>query len=251
MEERKIKAIIVDDEPGCVSNLQYYLEKYCPKIEIVATGNTTSDVLQLLTKPFDIAFLDIEMAEDNIFSILSHTDHIHFDIVFVTAYERYALKAFNVDVLDYILKPLSQKVILNCYDKILRRLHPLNHIESIQSEGIVSQHPQKRIVLKQGDKVYVISCNDVIYLEAHGIYTNIYFNYNSKKTMVTISKSLSQLEVFYSYQDFYRVHRSFIINTTKIKNITRKDTLEVRMCTDDIIPIAKRRVTEFLTSIKI
>lgn len=248
MEDKKIKVILVDDEPGCVSNLQYYLSKYCPQIEIVATGNSTTDLIKLIKKPFDIAFLDIEMAEENVFSVLSQLEHIHFDIVFVTAYERYALKAFNVDVLDYILKPLSQKAVVDCYNKILRRTQPVNPHHTDEN---VLTHAKKRIVLKHRDKVYIISYDDVIYLEANGIYTNIHFYYNNSKLMVTMSKSLSQVEEIYMHDDLFRVHRSYIINTTKIKSIIKKGSVEIKMCTDENIPVAKRRVSEFLASIKI
>lgn len=247
MIDRVIKAIIVDDEPKCISNLQYYISTYCPQVEVVATGKTLSDALNSIKETFDVAFLDIEIEQDNIFDLLSEAETDNFDIVFVTAYDRYALSAFDVDVLDYVLKPLSKKNILNCYNKLLRRFQPVAATSSVQEGNL----PLKNIILKQGKNVYAVAYSDIIYFEAHGIYTNVYFHYENRKHCVTVSKSISQLQAMYQYDNFFRVHRSFLINTMKIKNIVREETLGIKMCTDDYIPVAKRRMSEFLSTVKI
>ena len=119
MKADTIKAIIVDDEQRCIANLSYYLSKYCPSIEVIATSKTTAEAIEMLLyyKP-DIAFMDIEICNDSIFSIINGSGKLNFEIIFVTAYEKYAIKAIKVNALDYILKPLSKYDILECYHKI-------------------------------------------------------------------------------------------------------------------------------------
>lgn len=232
----KIKAIIVDDEQGGVANLKYYLDTYCPQIEVVAAETDIDKIRAVLRSDVDVAFLDVEIYQDTIFNLLEEAGEVKFDIVFVTAFEQYALKAFNVDVLDYILKPLKKDTILNCYNKILKRF-------ANTAPAAVSP---KNMILRQGDKVHTIAPDDIIYLEANGSYTDIHICKEDKAIMITVSKTLTQIDSEYSYPFLYRVHRSFMINLKKIAEIHKKGTLSVTMSTGDIIPIAKRREAEFL-----
>ena len=244
----KFGAIIINDELKCISNLKYFLDTYCPAIDVIGTGNSISEFLRFTTQDFDVAFLDIEIEKDNIFQFLSHTKHADFDIVFVTAYERYALDAFDVDVLDYVLKPLSKKEIVKCYNKIQRRFQV--QVTAIPQKSIAQPMPNN-IILKQGKHVYVVSYKDIVFFEAKGTYTNVCFYSDNNRLIVTISKSLQNIETAYPLNTFVRIHRSFLINTMNMKNIFRKDKIFVTMTTGDIIPIAKRRISEFLSTVKL
>lgn len=236
-----IKAIIVDDEPGCISNLQHYLAKYCPQISIVATGESVDDAKRICNElDFDIAFLDVEMGNDNAFSLLKNTTTHNFEIVFVTAFESYALKAFKVQALDYILKPLMKADILDCYQKILRRYaetHQHNSSQQINEPG--------KLLIKQGDKVYVVKQTDVHYLKAHGVYTQVVFDYNGKHMSLTISKPIGDLEKDYDPTLFFRVHKSFLINQKKITGIVKGNYIQLE--NELLIPIAKRRAQDFIS----
>ncbi len=118
-KNKKINAIIVDDEDGCITNLNHYLSKLCPDIAIIAAGNTLKEAMeQAGAKKIDLAFLDVEIFNDNIFNLLAQNPDLDFKIVFVTAYQQYAIKAIKVEALDYILKPLLEDDILECYIKI-------------------------------------------------------------------------------------------------------------------------------------
>lgn len=236
-----IKAIIVDDEPGCISNLQYYLTKYCPQISIVATGGSIEEAKIICNEAdFDIAFLDVEMGNDNTFSLLKNMTSHKFEIVFVTAFESYALKAFKVQALDYILKPLMKSDILDCYQKIIRR-YAETHLQNSNQQG---NEPGK-LLIKQGDKVYVVKQTDVHYLKAHGVYTQVVFDYNGKHMSLTICKPIGDLEKDYDPTLFFRVHKSFLINQKKITGIVKGNYIQ--MGKELLIPIAKRRAQDFLS----
>jgi len=237
-----IDVIIIDDEPGCVSNLKYYLSKYCPEINIVAEGYTVTDAKNIIkTKTFDLAFLDIELMNENIFSLFNDNKQHNFDIVFVTAYESYAVKAFKVQAFDYLMKPLLKADVLECYKKILKRFaDKKNTLQTGNADA-------SNLVLRNGEKVYVIKYEDVIYLKASGVYTQIAFEHAGKIKSITTSKPIGDLEKEYGHSFFFRVHKSYIINLNKIAEINKSDIVTVRIGYDLWIPVAKRRTREFFT----
>lgn len=242
----RIRAIIIDDEPGCISNLEHHLQQYCPRINIIRTESRLSRIAEVLHENIDIAFLDIEICRDNIFNILQESGAFGFDIVFVTAYEKYALKAFNVDVLDYLLKPIQKERLLDCYKKILKRYSyndtsPNNANASLPASS-------KNIVLRQGDNIYVAAMDEIIYLKAEGAYTSICIEKNGKRHVVTASKTLAQIASEYNHPSFCKIHRSFIINKKRIAEINQKGAMKVKMCTGDMIPVARRRWIDFLSA---
>jgi len=247
MNHQKIKAVIVDDEAGCISNLRHCLEAYCPDISIVATGHTLGDVFSR-DRPyhFDLAFLDIELFDANIFDQLQEQDKIPFKIVFATAYDKYAVRAFRVEALDYILKPLLPSDILSCYEKI-RRTFNLAPGNTAAGRVPASTAPsEKKIILKQSDKVYVVRLEDIGYLEAKGVYTAVTFLHRGEWKKVIVSKTISQLEREYDQDRFYRVHKSFLVNTGQVKELRRQEGLFIRLLNGELIPVAKRRISDFL-----
>ncbi len=240
----RVKAIIVDDEPGCVSNLAFYLNKYCPLIEVVGTETEPENIPNLLRKEFRIAFLDIEIYKDNIFNILSGLDSQNIDFVFVTAYEKYALKSFDVDVLDYILKPLRKNDIINCYNKILKRV-----TSAVQNTDLNDTESDK-LTVKQRDSIYIVQYEDIVFLKARGAYTEVCFYNNNDKIIATISKALNKHFEIEKNKNFIKVHRSYLINMLNVKRVHNKKVIHVEMNTGEFIPIAKRRVNDFLAAIK-
>lgn len=251
VKNENITAIIVDDEPGCIANLQYFLAAHCPAISIVATATNIKDALRLINDTsFDIAFLDIEIFDDNIFTLVERVQKTHFEIVFVTAYDKYAVKAFKVDALDYILKPLSRHDITHCYDKILKTFkRTTDYIEQSQASAMTAAG--RKIILKKGGNVYIITLEDVYYLKAKGFYTEVHFYHPFSHAMMTaiVSRPISVLEKEYNDDRFFRIHKSFLVNTRKIANVVRTDNCMVKMEDDAIIPVAKRRINDFLSYI--
>lgn len=244
-----IKAVIIDDEEGCIINLKYYLSSYCPSIEIIATGKTIEQAKEILYgQKFDVAFLDIELFDENIFNAIDHSREGLFNIVFVTAHEQYAVKAIKFHAFDYILKPLSKHEVLECYAKlkkyVSKKTLDIRHDSSLFKEN----NAQRKIILKEGDKIFVIRVEDVYYMRAKGPYTLVTFNSDDCLKQVTISKPLNQVEKEnINNKTLYRAHKSYLVNIEKIKSIIKHNGLSIQMRNDEIIPIAKRRVPDFLS----
>jgi two-component system LytT family response regulator len=240
---KRIRAIIVDDEKRCIANLQHYLSGY-PLIEVIATANTATEALKIINEnEIDVAFFDVEIFDENVFDIIQRIGKLNFEVVFVTAYDQYAVKAFKVEALDYLLKPLSQEEVTQCYNKIYKKLCGL---EVATSADVPSNPANRKLILKQGGQIYVVLQDDVYYMKAKGFYTQVFFTHKNKLLSAVVSKPISDIEVEYSNVLFYRVHKSYMVNVKKIKAINKAEAITLKLMNDDCIPVAKRRLNNFL-----
>ncbi len=236
---RTISAILVDDEPGCLGNLQHYIGAYCPDIRIAGTAMDIDSAASLIREvPVDLAFLDVQLFGRTIFDLLPAEGSVDFPVVFVTAYEQYALSAFRVSALDYLLKPLEQAEILRCYTKIRR------HFESLPPAAPAAR--SARILLRQGEYIYPTSTEQLLYLQAQGFYTNVCFLHEGKVREVMVSKPINVLHQEWENPQLMRVHRSYVINLQQVSSFRRHGGYINLRIADRTIPVAKRRVADFM-----
>ncbi|MGN6567216.1 MAG: LytR/AlgR family response regulator transcription factor [Flavipsychrobacter sp.] len=246
MKSDQIRSIIIDDEPGCTSYLQYCLENYCPGIQVVGTGSDTNAFLELSgNKKIDIAFLDIQLDREIIFNAFQQVHSFPFQIVFVTAYEFYAVKAIKMQALDYILKPLLKQEIIECYEKIKKHFNKRGTSDT--HHGHIELQP---LFIKTGNKIDVVQTQDILYFKAKGPYTEVYYLVNNKVLVGMLSKPLGLVEQEYNRRPFYRIHKSFLINVTHITQLIKQDTYYVKIGEEELIQVAQRRVNDFLTFYK-
>lgn len=247
--EESIKAVVIDDEEYCIANMKYFLSEFCPDIEIVAIGNTIDSARKILqTEKFDVAFMDIELLNDNIFDSLEIVQRDAFKIVFVTAHEKYALRAIKSHAFDYILKPLSRQDVVDCYNRIKQQIRKGETVTASEKEDVEQAHGlERKLIIKDGNHVFIVKPDDIYYLQAKGAYTLAAFRLNNAQKEITISKSLNQVERENNNPKLYRVHKSFLINVHEIKDIIKSKSLSVMMANNKIIPIAKRRAPHFLS----
>ena len=117
-----IKAIIIDDEKHCCEILKIELQQYCPLVDIIATTTSSEEGVQLIqTQEIDLVFLDIEMPVLNGFDVLRSVDTLDFDVIFVTAYDQYAIKAFKYSAIDYLLKPIDKEELINAVNRVQKK----------------------------------------------------------------------------------------------------------------------------------
>lgn len=241
-----IRAVIIDDEPHCIANLRHYIDQYCPRITIVATAASIAEATHVIQQGgFDLAFLDIELCGDTSFSLLENHNTADFAIVFVTAYDRYAVKAFRVEAIDYLLKPLGQQEISSCYEKICKYLSRRDAIT--QAGAAVKSVPvRKKVILREREHMFIVDQDDILYLKGTGAYTEAIFRFDGKTHSILISKTLSFLEEEYDPGFFFRVHKSYLINLNRVTGIHKKDVPMVEMQNKEVLPIAKRRFHDLL-----
>jgi two-component system, LytTR family, response regulator len=240
-----LNAIIVDDEKGCITNLQHFLSRLCPDINVIATAPTLEEALVTASKQrIDLAFLDVQLFDDNIFTALAETNNVNFKIVFVTAHSEYALQAIKTEALDYILKPLNDEDILSCYAKTKRYFF---HSDPHKLGEKANSEKQQRITIKHSSNVYVINAMDLYYIKGFGFYSEIVFVYQDVIKSVIVSKPLNKLEAEYGCSFLFRAHKSYLINVNRILDINKHDGLTIKMANQQTVPVAKRRLHDFMT----
>lgn len=242
-----IRCIIVDDENNCIEMLEWLLKTYCPQVTIDAMCNTAELGLEAINKHKpDVVFLDIEMPRMNGFDMLEQFDKLTFDVVFTTAYDKFAIKAFRYSALNYLLKPIDPDDL----KETIRRLEEKQSIPTreqidllLQNVKQVSKNTIPRIALTTNDGMIFVSTQDIIYCEAESNYTNIVL-VGSKKIMV--SKVLKDIDEALAGPDFFRVHNSFLINLNHIKKFVRGEGGYVVMDDGATISISRSRRQEFM-----
>lgn len=239
MSTPMLKAILIDDEPDSIRLLALLLKEYCPQVKIEGQYNSSMEGLQAIRtlKP-DVVFLDIEMPEMNGFELLNQLDDIFFSLIFITAYNEFALKAFRFSALDYLVKPLDASELQEAVKKTEKHQRiDQGQIELLRSQLLKQQQPQKIAVAFQTGVVF-IELKDLVYCEAEGNYTKLFLT-NGKNYL--LSKTLREVQEVLEERNFLRVHRQYLINLDHIKSYHKGEAAYVVMQGDINIPVAKNQ----------
>ncbi len=219
-----IKAIIIDDENGARVALRTLLEDYCPDIEIIGEcSNVPEGALMINKKNPDLVFLDIEMPEYNGFELFDFFKEINFEVIFVTAYSQYAIRAFEVSAIDYILKPVEIDSLKNAIEKVKQKKEQANIIQRLElMKDTYGGNEIKKIAFPMSDGLLFTDLNEIILFEADRAYTHVYIKNGSK---ITVSKPMRTFEELLSDKNyFFRPHRSHLININFIKKYQKGES---------------------------
>lgn len=242
-----IRCILVDDETNALEMMEWLLKTYCPQAEIVAMCNTAGQGIEAIKKyKPDVVFLDIEMPRVSGFDMLEQVKNLSFEIVFCTAYNEFAIKAFKYAALNYLLKPVDPDELKVTMQRIEGKKAVLNREQLtllLQQLNPPAKSTPARIALTTGKGLVFIATRDIIYCKAEGNYTTVVLTDGRK---ITVSKVLKELDEILSGPDFYRVHSSFLIGINHIKRFIRGEGGHVIMDNDDNITISRSRRQEFL-----
>jgi two-component system LytT family response regulator len=244
-----INAIIIDDEERARNTLSSLLLNYCPEISVLATcANVPDGVLAINKHKPDVVFLDIEMPDYNGFELLGFFREIDFDIIFVTAYSEYAIKAFEISAVDYILKPIDIDQLKNSVEKLKqKKLHSQMQEQIELLKESYKGDDIRKIALSMSNGLTFVEIADIVLLEADGAYTTFYLKDGQK---IVVSKKLKFYEDILSNRSFFfRTHRSYVINVNFIKKYSRSENA-ILMDNDTSITISRDRKQEFEALLK-
>jgi two-component system LytT family response regulator len=226
--------------------LQRLLETYCPQVSIVGTAEGVESALQVIrtTKP-DLAFLDIEMIQGNAFDLLNQLMPLPFQVVFVTAFDAYAIRAFKYSAVDYLLKPVDVDDLCRAVEKVVARQEQkdMAHIRVLLENVGAMQLAQQKMAVPTASGLNFVTINDIIRFEAQGHYTVIYLTYG--ESLLT-TRNIKEYEDLLPDSIFYRVHHSHIINLQKILKYQTGRGGFVTMEDGVSIEIATRRRQDFM-----
>lgn len=229
--------------------LQAFLQEYCKQVNIVGLAEDVVQAVKLIQKEKpQLIFLDIEMPGFNGFQLLEFFDEIDFEIIFVTAYSEFALKAFQVSAVDYLLKPLQIEQLVKAVEKAEKLIGtPASKQNIAVLKENVRDNKIKKIVIPTNDGTQYINIDDITHLKSEGSYVNIYFT-NGKKFLV--SKNIKDYEDKLTIvEGFFRVHSSYLINTKHIANIRVGDG-EIEMSNKETVSVARDRKQEFIEFVR-
>jgi two-component system, LytTR family, response regulator len=233
------KAIIIDDEADSVKLLALQLKMYCPQVQVVAACTDATDGLQQIKalQP-NIVFLDIEMPVMNGFQLLEKLGDINFSLVFVTAYDQFAVKAFRFSALDYLLKPIDGKDLQAAVQKAMQRNWPVQQQLTMlkdQVQGTTKNHPGK-IALPYQNGVSFVEVENIVYCESENNYTRFYTTDGQQHL---VSKNLGDIQEVLEERNFLRVHRKYLVNLDHIKKYVRGEGNYLVLSNDANIPVAR------------
>ncbi|MBS3993420.1 MAG: response regulator transcription factor [Bacteroidetes bacterium] len=215
------KVLIVDDEKDALEALEWKLNTYIKDVEITLC-NSPIKALTLINeiKP-DIVFLDIHMPEMDGFTFLDKLSHRNFNLIFTTAHNEFAIKAFKVSAVDYLLKPVDKDELIAAVDKVkLTKEQPKeenaleNKLQMLLNNLGTNTSSNEKIHISADGKVYLLEKEEVVMMEADKSYTTIYLNNGQE---IVVSKTLKEVEKSFQFPRFYRVHNSYLINLDHVK----------------------------------
>ena len=238
-----MRAVVVDDETRARENLIMLLSAIESKIEVVAQASNIKEAKKHIDnlQP-DIVFLDIQMPNGNGFDLLKKIKFNNFQLVFVTAYDDYAIKAFEVSAVDYLLKPIDIERLEQTLEKLSDNIGQENKLKTLENNLKENKFNQMSIPSINGYDI--ISIDDLIYLKAEEAYTALFVNKNNEIKKYLYAKHLNYFEnLFENEKHFFRSHRSWMVNLNYLK-FYNKSTNELTIC-DFKIPLSRRRVKLF------
>ncbi len=249
-----IKAVIVEDEVNGIENLKNMLKEHCPNVEVIGEAKNNKEAIQLFKDPKikpDLAFLDINLPDGLVFQMLKEINGAKdFDIIFVTAFDQYAVEAFKYSALAYILKPIDADELKQNVSKI----QPGNankiqeRMDIFEQRYFPGNHPNafEKMSISALDGIYFISIKDIVRCEAEDNYTHIHLRTGDK---ITASKTIKSYEELLTSANFYRVHKSHLINLNYMRKFVKGDGGYLIMDDGKKIEVSRRRRPAFMLKI--
>ncbi|UXX79946.1 LytTR family DNA-binding domain-containing protein [Reichenbachiella carrageenanivorans] len=241
-EIKKIKGVIIDDEARARRLLSVMIAEYCPEVEIVAeSGQVPDGVLQINKYRPDVVFLDIEMPDYSGFELLDFFREVDFQIIFVTAYSQYAVRAFEVSAVDYLLKPVQIGQLEKAVGKLKNAETQPMQAKLEVLKGNMEANRVSKIAVPVSDGLIFLPVEEVVYIDADGAYSYIYMADGSKQL---VSKKLKYFDdMLVGSSDFVRIHRSHLLNLRFVKKYNRHESM-VELENDITLQVARSHKVE-------
>lgn len=255
---KMINAVIIDDEKHCTESLQILLKKYCPEVYVIDTcSNGESGINSIIKHKPDLIFLDIAMPKMSGFDMLSKLNKIDFEIVFTTAFDNYAIKAFKVSAADYLLKPVDRKELINATELVSNRIHlkklskstssKLNRLTMLLENLQHSKDAFPNIAVPTMDGLEIVKAEEIIYIIGDSNYVHIHIK--DKKSLM-ISKTIKYMEERLTGHNFFRIHNSYFVNINEVIKYNKGSGGSVIMSDGKQLSVSKTRKNELMKLFK-
>jgi two-component system LytT family response regulator len=244
---RKLITVIIDDEPDAVDFITSIIGEYCPGLDVCGNAHNIKDGATVIEeiKP-DLVFLDVEMPNGNGFDLLARFPQKKFDVIFITAFNHYAIQAIKFSAVDYILKPINITEFIEAVNRVVSKhaANPSSDNETIEIllENLRTSHPT-RLVIPTSDGREYLNPKDIIRIEADRSYSWFFITDRRK---ILVSKHLKEFQDLLNDRNFFRPHNSHLINLEFVKKFVRHDGGYIEMTDGAQVPISRNRKDLFL-----
>lgn len=241
-----LRTIIIDDEAHMRESLSEMLMMECPLTRIVAQADGVETGLKAIQQEHpDLVLLDIKMKDGTGFDLLTQCENIDFKIIFITAFDEYAIKAIKFSALDYLLKPVDPEDLKNAVDKAneISQKDLKTKLNTLSDNLKTDDQDKKKIILKTMENIYLVKIKDILHIEGDGRYSTINLDMGEK---VLVSINLKHYQEMLEDFGFFRVHKSHLINLAHIHRFEKAEGGFVILTNGDRVPVASRRREELL-----
>jgi len=241
-----IKAVIIDDEPQSRTTVSNILTNFCDDIVILGEADDVSSGFKLINgKSPQVVFLDIQMPDGNGFDLLQKFETIDFHVVFVTAYDQYAIKAIKFSAIDYILKPIDPQQLIDAVEKLRKLLPQQTQSTERINNLLANKQVLSKIALPTLNGYRFVNIKDIIRCEADNNYTNFFLQTTEQ---VIVTRTLKEYEQLLKSDSFIRVHQSHLVNLNFVTQYIKGDGGIAIMSDGSEVEISRRKKEEFLKS---
>ena len=241
-----LKAILVDDELNSLQNLQYKILEFCPSVKVVAQSQNPEEAIRLIQqyKP-DVIFLDIEMPRMSGFKMLEQIPEIDFEVIFITAYNHYAINAIRISAFDYLVKPVAIEELQRTIERLASStIKKTRERADLLKKNLANPKSQEdNIAVPANDGLEFMQIKQIIRIESSSNYSKLILQ-GGQQLLVT--KQLKDFEELLIDYRFYRVHHSHLINLNYISKYVRGDGGQITMKNGDVIDVSRRKKEVFL-----
>ena len=244
---KKIRSVIIDDEPDAVDFINTIIGEFCTSLEVVGKACNVSQGVEIInrTQP-DLVFLDVEMPNGSGFDLLKHYPEKDFEVIFITAFNHYAIRAIKFSAVDYILKPININEFIEAVGRVIKKRtgksHQSNESFRALMENLRSPMPS-RLAIPTSDGMEYLNPKDIIRIEADRSYS-WFFIAGERKMLV--SRHLKEFQELLGDRCFFRPHNSHLINLRFVKKFIRRDGGYIEMSDGSLVPVSRNRKDIFL-----
>ncbi len=242
------RIVIIDDEQDARESLEQLVDLYCPNFKIIGKADSVKSGIKMIdTLIPDVILLDIKLGDGSGFDLINHFSKPSFKVIFTTAFDQFAIKAFRYNALDYLLKPINPDELHDALKKTVTLSTPFvneamqNLLSNLQTKTF------NKIAIHTSEGRTFIKIEDIIYLKSEGNYTSFYLN-NDKPILV--SKAIKEYENILDDRLFFRTHQSFIINIQYLSKVLKEDGGLILLENGIKIPLSRRRKDDFMSFLK-
>ncbi|MEZ5195597.1 MAG: LytTR family DNA-binding domain-containing protein [Bacteroidales bacterium] len=235
-----IKTVIIDDEPMVRELIAKTIEIYCPNVTIVAMADSVKSGVSAINEygP-DLVLLDIKMQDGSGFDLIKHFDRPDFKVIFISGYMEYAIKGYKFGAVDYILKPIDEEELslaINRADDIIRFEEKMRF--KALEENIKAINKADKIILKTNEHIHLVNTTEIIRIEADGNYSTFFIEDGRK---VIVCKAIKDYEEELIDKGFHRIHKTHMINISKLKYFDKSDSGDVILTDGSVVPVSFRK----------